>query len=153
MNVEHLHYYPSVDERLCIQRNVLSLIITDLLEIESPQRHGHEDEKRIVGDVVSDARAFPKPVRDVSLSPRLCRSGCNLAVRIEEPPRIKPRSVVTIDRRVMVTLPKIRNACCPLWDEHSIVPIVLRRAMRNRKWERRSPSENFFDRRLYIREA
>ena len=129
------------------------MLVGDSLEVHGPQCHSNEDEKRIIGNVVSDACALPEPERDVSLATRLCGSRDDLATRIEEPPWIKPRRVVTIGHRIMVAFPKIRKANRSFWDEHSLVPVVLCRAMWDRKRERRSPSENLFDNRLYIRKA
>jgi len=103
--------------------------------------------------MVSDACALPEPEHDASLAPRLCRSRDNLATKIEEVSWIEPRRVVTIGRRIMVAFPRIRKANRSFWDEHSVVPVVLCRAMWDRKWERRSPSENVFDNRLYIWKA
>jgi hypothetical protein len=54
----------------------------------------NEDEKRIVGNMVSDACALPEPERDVSLTARLCRSRDDLDGRIEEPTWIEPCRVV-----------------------------------------------------------
>jgi len=78
--------------------------------------------------MVSDAYALPEPEHDVSLAPRHCRSRDDLATRIEEPPWIEPRRVVTIGRRIMVALPKIQKTNRSFQDEHSVVPVVLCRA-------------------------
>jgi len=37
MNAKHLQYYPNLEKQLCIERNLLSLIVTDSLEVQSPQ--------------------------------------------------------------------------------------------------------------------
>ena len=102
INAECLHHNAGVEERICIERYLLSFPVPDSLKVHSPQCHSNEDEKRIVGNMISDACALPEPERDVSLTAHLCRSRDNLAGRIEEPPWIEPRRVVTIGRRIMV---------------------------------------------------
>jgi hypothetical protein len=89
----------------------------------------------------SDACALPEAERDVSLIARLCRSGDNLAARIEEPTWSKARRVATLGRGITVALPEIRKAYRFFRDGYSVIPVVLCRAMWDRKRGRRSPLE------------
>src|SRR6266702_4898209 len=72
---------------------------------------------------------------------------------VQEPLGVELIGVVTVERGIVVALPKIRDAHGPFGNEHAVVPDILGRVVGNANREGRTPTESLFDYGLYIRQV
>jgi hypothetical protein len=109
----HLQNHSSIDWRVHIERDLLPTFVSRAFQPSSPEHHGHTDEQRFVGRVLSDTGPPPESVL-CSRRRGLPRTQNRPTGPTQEPVRIEVHRIVVVCRGIMVALLHVREENGPL---------------------------------------